>query len=515
MLTPAAALGRALLAGRLRRVSAAAGSALASRLSLPASCPTLHDGIATAGALGAALVDGFGASAVVDLPAGPAFAVLTSLGLLNELRGPAVLVADTRLDCRAAWSYEAHLCQLEASVADEAYHLGRLAVRLSRHGGFPVVVRLPTHDRATPVTELPPDLPPSPGSFSRAAGPHRAGAESRFYHRQKRARRTRLVEDLMDLLCVQLGVEGPRAVIIAGHLPPDVQARAWARRLPSLRLGGAWPLPEARLRDFLHSRDRVLVLEEGEPMLVRSLRAFAHQQRMSCEVEGTDGPWPQILLPDQVETILTRFGGRVRGEVAALNRPGSTFTAIREAIDALPEDEDEPWPLYYARASSMAERAPADPPPTLVAALRAIGQPTVVVSEPTCGLEPRDAGRTLDIEVETGQATAVAGALADALGGALLPIAIVGQLGFDQLEHIAVFDNALARRDVLHIIVAPRTAASSIEARLRAIGLSVAISSLADARLGATLTAVAGAGQSADQRGPKLGPRALICHGER
>ena len=355
MLTPAVALGRALLAGRLRRVSAATGSALANRLGLPASCPALHDGIAAAGALGASLVDHYGAAAVVDVPAGPSFAVLTGLGLLNELRGPAVLVADASLDGRAGWSYDAHLCQLEAAVADEAYQMGRLAVRLSRHGGFPVLVRLPTHEVPSLVAELPPDLPPQPGSFSRAAGPHRAGAESRFYHRQKRGRRTQLIEDLMDLLCVQLGVEGPRAVIIAGHLPPDVQARAWARRLPSLRLGAAWPLPEARLRDFLHSRDRVLVLEEGEPMLLRSLRAFAHQQRMSCEVEGTDGPWPQILLPDQVESVLTRFGGRIRGEVAALNRPGSTFTAIREAIDALPEDEDEPWPLYYARASSMAE----------------------------------------------------------------------------------------------------------------------------------------------------------------
>lgn|GEM_PF-6820552 len=508
MLTPAAAFGSALFAGRLRRISAASES-LVGELGLPAVCSAVNDGVAVAGALGAALIDGFGAGAVIELPTGPSLSVLTSLGLMNELRGPVVLAASAHLDGRAAWSHEAHLCQLEAAVADEAYHLGRVAVRLSRQGGFPVLVRLPTHSEVGVVAELPPDLPPVPGGFSRAAGPHRAGAESRFYHRQKRSRRLRLVEDLVDLLCVQLGVEGPRAVIVAGHLPPEVQARAWARRLPSLRLGASWPLPEARLRDFLHNRDRVLVLEEGEPALLRTLRAFAHHQRLPCEVEGTDGPWPQIFTTDQLEIVLTRFGGRVRGEVSPVSRPGSTFAAIREAIDALPEDEDEPWPLYYARASSMADRPPADPPPPLVMALRTIGRPVVVVAEPTSNLDPRDAGRTLDIEVETGQAAAVAGALSDALSGGALPVAVIGQPGLDQLEYLAIHDNAVAQRDLLHIIVAPRSAASSIEARLTALHISVATAGLADARLGATLTTVAG------QPLQKGATRALICYQER
>ncbi|MDR1856189.1 MAG: indolepyruvate ferredoxin oxidoreductase subunit alpha [Desulfovibrio sp.] len=55
-----------------------------------------------------------------------------------------------------------------------------------------------------------------------------------------------------------------------------------------LELGATWPLPEKRIRSFLASCDRVLVLEEGDPILERDVRALCQREGLPVSVEGKD-----------------------------------------------------------------------------------------------------------------------------------------------------------------------------------------------------------------------------------
>src|SRR5438067_2338109 len=83
------------------------------------------------------------------------------------------------------------------------------------------------------------------------------------------------------------------------------------RRLPTLRLGAAWPLPKETLTKFLLARDEVLVLEEGEPFLEREIQALVHREGLACKVRGAGGDRPLSLDDERVDTLLGRFGGRV------------------------------------------------------------------------------------------------------------------------------------------------------------------------------------------------------------
>jgi len=57
-----------------------------------------------------------------------------------------------------------------------------------------------------------------------------------------------------------------------------------------LELGMSWPLPEQLLGTFLGACEKVLVLEEQEPLLEHDVRAFAHQRGLGVAVRGKGGP---------------------------------------------------------------------------------------------------------------------------------------------------------------------------------------------------------------------------------
>src|SRR5262249_19277196 len=146
------------------------------------------------------------------------------------------------------------------------------------------------------------------------------------------------------------GDEGGKAIILAGHLGPQAHARAWARRIPTLRLGSAWPLPKKTIAQFLLARDEVLVLEEGEPFLEKEIQALAHKEGLACKVRGVSGARPLVLDDERLDTLIGRFGGRVRADVDPVVRDAATWKAAQDALAAIPDDDGEPWPLFVARA---------------------------------------------------------------------------------------------------------------------------------------------------------------------
>ncbi len=53
-----------------------------------------------------------------------------------------------------------------------------------------------------------------------------------------------------------------------------------------LRIGFSNPMPDNLIKDFLGSCEKVLVIEEGEPVMEESIKAFAHEASLSVEIKG-------------------------------------------------------------------------------------------------------------------------------------------------------------------------------------------------------------------------------------
>lgn len=541
MLTGHEALVRALAAARVRKVFSFPGSPLQKTAALLDGKGgglqhrfAVNEQVAASMMLGGALLGGHGTCALMKHVGVPiALDALGTFGLVSELRSAALLVegldpepraSQTAHDNRAALAQIAHLAQLEAAAPDEVYHVTRVAALLSRKTGMPVALRVGARalDASGEAHELPPDLPDGHASFARGSGPFVCTAQTYRYHTEKRARLLERAEAVVDALCLASGADGPLAVVVAGHLGAQAHARAWSRRLPVLRLPAAWPLPRRRLLEFLRGRDQVLVLEEGEPFLEHALQALVHREGLPCRVRGLPGPRPLSLDDERVDSALQKFGGRVRAESDRAVRDAQAWRAAYDAVAALPPDDGEPWPLFAARArAGLPGFSAEDPRLQLLRALRGLERPTMLVADPgSLGvLGVRD--RLIDVKMHMGSAPSIAGALADATeleeragAGAPLAVAVITDTHHYHSALLGLLDNAIARREVLHVLVVhrrsdvgptlrtPHLGDEALEAQLRSAGLQVATAQLEDPGLGAAVAYAAS----------RSGPRALVCY---
>ncbi|MDL2210195.1 thiamine pyrophosphate-dependent enzyme, partial [Desulfovibrio sp. OttesenSCG-928-O18] len=64
----------------------------------------------------------------------------------------------------------------------------------------------------------------------------------------------------------------------------------WQNEVRILELGFTWPLPTKRIEAFMRSVDKVLILEEGEPLLERDILALARRQGIDAGIFGKGGP---------------------------------------------------------------------------------------------------------------------------------------------------------------------------------------------------------------------------------
>ncbi len=472
--------------------------------------------LAIGAGLGGALASHAGALIFVaesDVTAGAS--ALLELSQWSELQSPVVLVETVakhpaRRDNRALYCGAAKIPVLEAATPAEASWMVKLAEMISSQLQVPVVVRdasgVPLQHEFGSETAT--------STWSRLPTPLTSIGPSADFHRRKRSRLVSALGDLAELLSIEVDSDGPGGVIVAGHLGGAVQARAWARRIASLRLGMAWPLPEDTLGKFLSSRSDVLVLEEGDPFLVEELRAFCQREGLRCRIRGADigGPRPfDVELADQV---LTKFCGKARAQADAIERDGTQRASVESAVAHLGEDSGEPWPLYLARTRRGLERfALGDVRMSLFRALRELGRPTVIVADegPSSALALRD--RLVDVRVPTGLASCVAGALSQVghvaeQAGAPLCVALLCSSGSLLADMPAIAANAHHKRDLLHIVLVEKGAAAGsddqCELQLRAAGVQVATATLDEGSPAAAVAYAAG----------RSGPRALVCYYE-
>ncbi len=514
-MTGGQALARGLVAAGVRLVRGAAGAAEPALLSALAGIyrASVDERIATCLALAGALVSNQSTAVLLGRGGMPrAFETWGSVGLINELESGCVII-DSDPESRPLYS-AARIGLLDVSSVDELASATQIGCALSQRMGMPIGVHVaPTLLAGGGNFEVP--LVPAaltPAHFSRQSGPFAVG-DGESFHLDKRLRRWADLGRWSDMLVEDLGREGKKAVIIAGDLPRSAMARAWARRLPVVRLGMVAPLPEERLVELLRSRDEVLVLERGEPLIARAVKLLCHDRGLACRVVHADQP--RQLDDEQIDLALGRFGGRVRAEADPPARETTYFADILATIGSIPDDEREPWPLYLARRRKGAARlgaSTADPRRRLLDALHAGSRATTIAASDGNLAALALPDRLVDVVVPPGLTSTVAGGLCIVEPGdrAPLSVALIDERALYAGELIGIVDNALAQRDVLYIVLVarPRTDGlglndEQLEGLLRSTGLKVATVALEDPDL-------AGAVAYAMSRS---GPRALLCFG--
>ncbi|MDR2574131.1 MAG: indolepyruvate ferredoxin oxidoreductase subunit alpha [Desulfovibrio sp.] len=204
----------------------------------------------------------------------------------------------------------------EPTDAQEAKDMTRTAFRMARELQQPVMLRTTTrvsHMRG-PVDfdDLPPVAPlvefqRNPGRFV----PVPAVARKRHQALPSVMEKARRFVESGVFTRTRPADEQCRVGIIASgvarnYLADALTAGAWENRVHILELGITWPLPTKTIVDFFARCDRVLVLEEGAPLLERDARALAQEQSLATRIEGKDS-----TLTDQGEYSATLVMRRV------------------------------------------------------------------------------------------------------------------------------------------------------------------------------------------------------------
>ena len=177
---------------------------------------------------------------------------------------------DTRLFARFAG-----VPVLEPSDAQEAHDFVKLAFELSETFDTPVILRSTTrlsHTRSA-VRLGSRDEPPAKGFVDQPTKTVAIPANARQLHPKLAAREAALARYLetSPLTRWEKGdkrfgvVTGSTAYLYVKEVAPDVSI---------LKLGAAYPLPEATIRAFAASVDQIIVVEELEPALEKEIRAL-------------------------------------------------------------------------------------------------------------------------------------------------------------------------------------------------------------------------------------------------
>jgi len=182
---------------------------------------------------------------------------------------------------------------LEPSTVDEARAMVPAAFDLSEALHAPVLLRTTTRiNHSTAVVELGPIRKPAtagyfrkdPFSFVTVPAVSRQ-LHVRLLERLEEARR------LAEISPFNFEEGAGRLGIVCNgvsyaYVHDALEDLGLASRVRVLRLGFSHPLPEERIRGFLAACNRVLVVEEGEPVMEEALRSIAQSAALTLPIQG-------------------------------------------------------------------------------------------------------------------------------------------------------------------------------------------------------------------------------------
>ena len=188
----------------------------------------------------------------------------------------------------------------EPATAQEAHAMARDAFALSKEYEQPVLLRTTTrvaHLRG-PVTF---------GSLPKAKkGPAFEKNPRRFVPVPvvARARHLALLENLEKMRQVSESSQwnkahgrGKTGLIVSGmsrvYVADVIQEKAFKGAFKVLDLGMTYPLPEKKILAFLRGLDRVVIIEELEPIMETEVKALAQQKGLALKITGKGKELPQ------------------------------------------------------------------------------------------------------------------------------------------------------------------------------------------------------------------------------
>jgi indolepyruvate ferredoxin oxidoreductase alpha subunit len=207
---------------------------------------------------------------------------------------------------------------LEPTDQTEAYEMAREAFDLSERYQVPVMIRITTrlaHSRAGVRMRLPRAGNPLEKSTDKAAWTLLPANARKRYERlcgiqaELESWSTTSRWNAADLPAASRKAD---FAVVTGGLGrnyyeenlADLSARMGAENLPPRLHVGAYPLPAARIRELAASNKRILVIEEGAPLIEKALRGILPS---GVEISGKlDGRLPRTgeLNPDNVRAAL-------------------------------------------------------------------------------------------------------------------------------------------------------------------------------------------------------------------
>lgn len=181
----------------------------------------------------------------------------------------------------------------EPCTAQEAKDMTREALLLSRKWQQPVMLRTTTrlnHLRG-PVELAKPRVPASAGEPEK--NPRRfvpIPAVARVRHAELLKKLEEIRAEMAASSFNECSGQGDFGVVATGicraYLKDALDELDLHDKVKALTLGVTNPLPETLCADLLSSVKRVLVLEEGEPVIENELRALAQKQGIAVEILG-------------------------------------------------------------------------------------------------------------------------------------------------------------------------------------------------------------------------------------
>ena len=187
----------------------------------------------------------------------------------------------------------AGLPMFEPTSPQEAKDMTKAAFALSEELGLPVLLRTTTRVNHTrgPVTLG--EMAPRPGKghfvkdpFSQVMVP----AVAREAHARLLAKQARVRERAETSPFNTITGAGPWGIaasgVAAAYVEDAILELNLTDRVTLLKLGFTYPLPEKLMTDFLGRVERVLVVEELEPLLEDGLKAIAQSRGLTLPIQG-------------------------------------------------------------------------------------------------------------------------------------------------------------------------------------------------------------------------------------
>lgn len=187
----------------------------------------------------------------------------------------------------------------EPATAQEAKDMTRDALRLARNLEQPVLLRTTTrlnHLRGPVEFGALPENPAEKVPYKKQPQrfvPVPAVARGRHVALDRNIESARSVaeDSPWNTVTQSKGAVKSRLGIISSgiartYLADALHAGHWEEQVKLLELGMTWPLPETMLVDFLSECDRVLIVEEGAPLLEHDVCALAQQRAIPVSIVG-------------------------------------------------------------------------------------------------------------------------------------------------------------------------------------------------------------------------------------